>query len=511
MCSTYVTISSDLYTKKITPAEIIADTTNNLAYRIIYHHSISNRNNFAFSPTSLISVLIALYEGSYDRSYSELQSFLGLPEIKDTSRIGLRDIHRRLRTYFFSQDNPLNGLCLNKENVTITPEYEAILKFYGFDLDFRIAEIQTFISETSITLKNDSVFEVNHTTENAMQNVSSVTINPITETNFSNNQTDIITTVKTLMNNTEVEIITTTEKTSVTTNFAEEITTSTEIATEIPELAAYVRPKVNFNSVKNKKISDYWFVNDDEAILTHVVKTQDISSLPIPLHYTPFVKFANIGNFGVELDSRYLFPKETSHKNTINHIFYLNNHETIQTNYKTYNSVLNYKYLASQKTTILELELNSINYNLIIFLPDFNIDIDTAIKSLKNIPSLRFLKKLMKPKWVHAIIPDFRLKGKIYLTNDLQNMGVKDIFEPSRADFSLMTTDKEIYVKHIEQTIDINIKTQPIDQVKGNIAQEYQPIEVAVNHPFLFFIVDKEVDVAIIAGRAVNPLNLRIQ
>lgn len=37
------------------------------------------------------------------------------------------------------------------------------------------------------------------------------------------------------------------------------------------------------------------------------------------------------------------------------------------------------------------------------------------------------------------------------------------------------------------------------------------PVEIAVNYPFLFCIVDKELDVALIAGRILNPLNSRIQ
>lgn len=37
------------------------------------------------------------------------------------------------------------------------------------------------------------------------------------------------------------------------------------------------------------------------------------------------------------------------------------------------------------------------------------------------------------------------------------------------------------------------------------------PIEVPVNIPFVYCVVDKELDLVIIAGRIVNPLNSRIQ
>jgi serine protease inhibitor len=35
--------------------------------------------------------------------------------------------------------------------------------------------------------------------------------------------------------------------------------------------------------------------------------------------------------------------------------------------------------------------------------------------------------------------------------------------------------------------------------------------EINVNYPFLYFIMDKEIDMAIIGGRILNPLNARIQ
>lgn len=45
----------------------------------------------------------------------------------------------------------------------------------------------------------------------------------------------------------------------------------------------------------------------------------------------------------------------------------------------------------------------------------------------------------------------------------------------------------------------------------GNNGPQMQPIQISVNHPFIFFIVDRDLDVAVMAGRILNPLNVRIQ
>lgn len=83
--------------KPLTPAEVLVDLTNDLTHRLLHYHSILNRNNFAFSPTALVSVLVALYEGSAGRSANELRNVLQFPNNRDVIRVGYRDIHRRLR------------------------------------------------------------------------------------------------------------------------------------------------------------------------------------------------------------------------------------------------------------------------------------------------------------------------------------------------------------------------------------------------------------------------------
>lgn len=79
------------------PAEVMVDITNDLSYRVLYLHSLYNRNNFAFSPTALMSVIVALYEGTASRTSLELRNSTPLPANRDVIRVGYRDIHRRLR------------------------------------------------------------------------------------------------------------------------------------------------------------------------------------------------------------------------------------------------------------------------------------------------------------------------------------------------------------------------------------------------------------------------------
>jgi hypothetical protein len=47
-------------------------------------------------------------------------------------------------------------------------------------------------------------------------------------------------------------------------------------------------------------------------------------------------------------------------------------------------------------------------------------------------------------------------------------MGIEDIFEPTKADFTQLADDKTLYVKNVEQTININIRTaQSMEALKS--------------------------------------------
>lgn len=87
--------------KKLQPVELMVDATNHLGFTVLDLHSKLNKNNVAFSPCGLMSVLVALYEGSGGKSAVELKESLKFPRERDIVRIGTRDIHRRLRVSRF--------------------------------------------------------------------------------------------------------------------------------------------------------------------------------------------------------------------------------------------------------------------------------------------------------------------------------------------------------------------------------------------------------------------------
>lgn len=77
------------------PVDVITDVVNDLGVKILQQYS--SHGNVAFSPTGVAFVLAALYEGSAGRGSQQILDAVGLPANRDVTRIGFRDIHRRLR------------------------------------------------------------------------------------------------------------------------------------------------------------------------------------------------------------------------------------------------------------------------------------------------------------------------------------------------------------------------------------------------------------------------------
>ncbi|KAJ9594286.1 hypothetical protein L9F63_014291, partial [Diploptera punctata] len=114
------------------PIEAMVDVTNDLGVAVLQDFAYT-RSNFAFSPYGVASVLVVLYEGARGESARQIHNTLRLPWNRDITRIGFRDIHRHLRSYF-SHEGYLSGLTLNKNRTSLLVEYRRVLRFYGYDV-----------------------------------------------------------------------------------------------------------------------------------------------------------------------------------------------------------------------------------------------------------------------------------------------------------------------------------------------------------------------------------------
>lgn len=114
---------------------------------------------------------------------------------------------------------------------------------------------------------------------------------------------------------------------------------------------------------------------------------------------------------------------------TVEHIFYLNDYETVRVPFKIYDSVMKYAHVDSLEASVLEIDLDTDYYNLIIIVPDHHDGLSDLTNKLRlhEASTLRRIRNAMEFFWVKTIVPKFNLKGNTILTNDLQNVSRKHV------------------------------------------------------------------------------------
>ncbi|XP_017786402.1 PREDICTED: location of vulva defective 1 [Nicrophorus vespilloides] len=217
--------------------------------------------------------------------------------------------------------------------------------------------------------------------------------------------------------------------------------------------------------------------------------------------------------YQVNNDRKYVpRPHYSSYQPELPHTFLVNgNIREPNISFMTYDTVLPFRYLPELDAMALSFPLDSNMYYLLLVLPVEDDGIDKLIYKFRKFTSLKNVIESLKYTHVKAIIPSFMLKGYVVLTPTLQKLGVRKIFEPRHADFSLLTKDRNIYVTNIEQAVTVTIRNYMDNPNGARKLHEFRPVEFRADHPFLYFVMDSQLHVNLMAGKIVNPLNSRIK
>jgi serpin B len=115
---------------------------------------------------------------------------------------------------------------------------------------------------------------------------------------------------------------------------------------------------------------------------------------------------------------------------------------------------------------------------------------------------------------VQVTLPKFKLESKFGLNDPLIALGMRDAFEPGRADFSGMTGTRELFVSAVIQKafIEVNEKGTEAAAATGAIMtktsvriDEPPPAVFRADRPFVFVLRDRVSGAVLFLGRVANP------
>ncbi|CAF1312657.1 unnamed protein product [Rotaria sordida] len=166
-------------------------------------------------------------------------------------------------------------------------------------------------------------------------------------------------------------------------------------------------------------------------------------------------------------------------------------------------------------------ENKDVEFVFTIILPNREIQLDIVEQKLASQPNL--IQKLLshqntRIEELHLYLPKFKMETTFALNNILQQLGMKDAFNSSVANFTGIASEKNntdrLYISKVihKAFIDVNEQGSEAAAVTAVIVTHHapslpppQPIEFKADRPFLFFIRESRQNIVLFSGRFISP------
>jgi len=112
---------------------------------------------------------------------------------------------------------------------------------------------------------------------------------------------------------------------------------------------------------------------------------------------------------------------------------------------------------------------------------------------------------------VRLSLPKFEFESSFGLSDALRQLGMIDAFTLPPADFSGMTGDQDLFISEVIHKAFVSVDEAGTEAaaatavIMATSAMPQEPVELTVDHPFLFMIRDADTGAFLFLGRVVDP------
>jgi len=161
---------------------------------------------------------------------------------------------------------------------------------------------------------------------------------------------------------------------------------------------------------------------------------------------------------------------------------------------------------------ILELPYKGEKNSMLILLPSG--DIKELENSLTEEKLVEYKNKMQKTKFDSIYIPKFKFElGYDKLKENLKEMGIISAFENTKADFSAITGNRELFISDIVHKAHIEVDEKGTEAAAATAAvmtftampDAPEPIVFKADHPFIFIIQEKNTGIILFIGKVLDP------
>uniref|UniRef100_A0A7N9CYC7 Serpin B6 n=1 Tax=Macaca fascicularis TaxID=9541 RepID=A0A7N9CYC7_MACFA len=174
-------------------------------------------------------------------------------------------------------------------------------------------------------------------------------------------------------------------------------------------------------------------------------------------------------------------------------------------------SIFKMTYVRKISSQILVLPYVGKELNMIILLPNENTDLKMVEKKLSY---ERFIEWTnpdnMHEREMEVFLPRFKLEETYNMEDVLRSMGMVDAFEQDRADFSGMSSKKDLYLSKVMHKSFVEVNEEGTEAAAATTEEivlccASYSLRFCADHPFLFFIQHSKTNGILFCGRFSSP------
>jgi serpin B len=157
----------------------------------------------------------------------------------------------------------------------------------------------------------------------------------------------------------------------------------------------------------------------------------------------------------------------------------------------------------------VELQYDGGELSMVILLPDPG-EYDSFEDQL-NVENTNEIINRLQYTQVALAMPKFEFESEFKMKDTLSRMGMPVAFSPS-ADFSGMTGGKDLYIDQVIHKAFVSVDEAGTEAAAATAvdmkltSMPAEPVNVTIDHPFIFLIRDIETGTILFVGRVMNPI-----
>jgi len=198
-------------------------------------------------------------------------------------------------------------------------------------------------------------------------------------------------------------------------------------------------------------------------------------------------------------------------KKTTNEDFHLDDGSTKKVPMMRQTKKLQFAILDELSASMLELPYTGDRLSLQLVLPRQGNNLAALEQKLRTADLQQLFDSNREEEKVAVSMPRFKLEQTIPLTDQLNNLGMTDMFVGGKADFSVIDGSRNLYVSEVVQKafIEVNEEGSEAAAATGAVmmmrSMPMPPEEFRADRPFLFFLRDKLTGMLLFQGRVADP------